>query len=265
MQLQKSRRIREYVYSVFNFTNIDNKIFDGNGFKIDGNNKAVHLAVIYNCKNLTIRNIIFTNGNTEVLKYLNCKQIPFRNKKQSIFEFIDGGAVLITGNSSVTFENCKFIANKALMCGGAVSDQSTGKVVFRNCTFQDNLAGHTGSAIDNLVVNSSILVEHCNFENNISNIWYNHNAPHGQISLFPSTKAIVKISDFRGKTIPIDFYKNSELIFKNNTKEGNKPCNVSRPTIRQHSMLSEFYAKIKLVTKLWWVVVKLWGRVRFRT
>ena len=46
-------------------------------------------------------NVDFISGNTEALKHTSRKDIPYRGEKASVFEIIDGGAVVISGNSSV--------------------------------------------------------------------------------------------------------------------------------------------------------------------
>lgn len=261
MKLNSNWETKTYKYSAFSLINENEFIFDGNGFEIDGDDKVVHLLTIHDCGNCTVKNVNFINGNTEALKHIQRKEIQYRNEKCSIFEIIDGGAVVITGRSSVKFENCRFLSNKSIMCGGAVSNQSDGIVSFQDCYFENNIAGHTGSAIDNLTKNSKIVVDKCEFNNNKSNLWHKFGLPHGQISIFPQTEAEIKNSRFKLGSIPFDYYKTSKVTFTSNVYNDYSDWNEKTPTIRDTSIIKD---NIKMLRKMWWVVSKTFGKVYYK-
>lgn len=261
MKLKANWKAQTYKYSAFSLLNENEYIFDGNGFEVNGNNKVVHLLTIHNCNICIVKNVDFTNGNTEALKYIHRKDIPYRDQKCSVFEIIDGGAVVITGRSSVKFENCRFLSNKSIMCGGAVSNQSDGVVSFQDCYFENNIAGHTGSAIDNLTKNSKIVVDKSKFNNNSSNLWHKLGFPHGQISIFPQTEAEIKNSRFKLGSIPFDYYKTSKVTFTSNIYEGYSNWSEKIPTYRDISIIKD---NIQLLRKIWWVLGKTFGKVYYK-
>ena len=180
--------------------------------------------------------------------------------RATIFEVIDGGAVLITGNSNVIFHNCKFVNNKSLLCGGAISNQSESLIDFVDCIFENNNAGHSGSAIDNLTRGSSVKIDRCKFINNQSNSWYKNAGPHGQISLFPKTTASITHSSFEGTTIPIDYYKTTGIDFFNNKYHANWHPTVRTPKERDWSIRE--YGK--LTRRLYWIIPKTIRLVKYR-
>lgn len=247
------------IYSAFNILEYGDFVIDCKNNVIDGNNITAHLISIHNCKNLTIKNLVLKNGNTEIIKNIPRKLINFKADKISIFEILDGGAVVITGNSDVTFENCKFINNKSIMCGGAISNQSRGLLALKNCVFENNYAGHTGGAIDNLVTGSNLIVENCKFLNNVSNIWHKASYPHGQISVFPKTKAIVNNCLFEQGSIPIDFYKNSQVKFKSNSYVGFNNWSEKVTMRSKNSIIN----KLIIAQKLHWIIPKTIGKVYY--
>lgn len=251
---------QKLIFSTFQIKDAKDICINGNGYAIKGNNKAVHLLVIHNSKNVTIKNLQFYGGNTDLIKLLPRKNIPFRKQLVSIFEIIDGGAVLITGDSTVHFENCQFINNNSLLCGGAISNQSKDVVRFTNCRFENNHAGHTGSAIDNLTKGSKIIVNNCNFINNKSNVWNNNGGPNGQISLFPETYAEITNCIFEGDTIPIDYYPDTNLVFTQN-HYSNEIINKEKFSFKRNHSLYEY---LKAIHKLYWILPKTIGKVRYK-
>ena len=246
-------------YLAFYISDCNNHIIDCKKYIIDGNNITAHLLCINNCKNLIIKNLVLKNGNTEILRKIPRNSINFRNEKISIFEILDGGAVLITGNSDVIFENCEFINNNSIMCGGSISNQSTGILTLKNCKFENNCAGHTGSAIDNLRPTSNLVVENCKFINKVSNTWHIENYPHGQISIFPKSKAVISNCLFNKGSIPIDFYKNSQVKFKSNSYVGFNNWS-EKVTMRSKNSIID---KLNVAKKLYWIIPKTFGNVYY--
>lgn len=234
-----------------------NFIFDGQRHSLIGNNNAVHLVKIDNSNGI-IKNLNFIGGNTYLLRSLPRKDIKFKKKPTSVFEYIDGGAVVVTGNSAVTFIDCYFTDNQSVMCGGAVSNQSTGLLKFVNCTFKNNRAGHTGAAIDNLVKGSRIVVDNCKFIDNISNTWNKHGFPHGHISLFPFTKATIKNSTFLGGSIPFDYYDKSRIVLKSNSYQEYKGWSEHEPQKRSYRFFND---KVDLILQFSWLIPKTIGNV----
>ena len=219
----------------------------------------MHLIHIHN-SNIEINNLTLTNGNTAVIRDISNKMIPFYKPKRSVFEIIDGGAVLITGKSNVTFNNCEFRNNNALMCGGAISNQSSEKAVFNNCVFENNTAGHTGSAIDNLTTNAVIEVNNCKCINNISNLWNKSGYPHGHITVFPHTTAIIKDSYFKGGSIPIDYTSESNVTLIHNKYVSYANWNDMLPTKRSNSILN----RLNILMHLYWLPFKTGVNVKYK-
>lgn len=216
MNLSENIEATTTTYALLNLENKHQFKINGNSKSLLGNNKVVHLMRIHNSSG-TISNLTFSGGNTYTLKNIKRNHIIFRKPKGSIFEIIDGGAVVISGESEVSFINCRFENNKSLMCGGAISNQSTKKVIFNKCIFKDNSTGHTGAAIDNLIAYANIEVNNCIFEDNLSNTWNNQKGPHGQITVFPKTQATIKNCRFHGGSIPFDYESHEDIKLKNNT------------------------------------------------
>ncbi|MCB9790281.1 hypothetical protein H6762_04870 [Candidatus Nomurabacteria bacterium] len=261
MKLNSNWKTKTYKYSAFSLLDENKYVFDGNGFEINGDDKVVHILTIHNCKNCIVKNVNFIRGNTEALKNIKRENIPYRKEKQSVFEIIDGGAVVITGNSNVAFEKCKFIDNKSIMCGGAISNQSKGVIIFKSCYFENSIAGHTGSAIDNLTKDSNVEIINCKFKNNISNTWHQYGYPHGQISLFPYTKATISNSEFIEGSIPFDYYSTSKVILDNNKYLDYKEWKEDHIILRKGSIIID---NIKMFSKMYWVLPKIFGNVIFR-
>jgi len=146
------------------------------------------------------------------------------------------------------------------MCGGAISNQSKGTIIIDNCTFTNNSAGHTGSAIDNLTKNAHLIVRNSKFINNESNTWHTAGYPHGQISVFPNTKAEILNSHFSGGSIPLDHTQSSHINLIGNTYVG----------FENWSELSTFHRKakiadyVKFIKMMYWVLLKTFGRVYYR-
>lgn len=229
---------------------------------INGNGKAVRLIHIHNTKDLIIRNLTLIGGDTKVLKVLSRKQI-FNSQKgiKSIFEILDGSGVLITGNSNVLFENCIFKDNTSIMCGGAISNQSRGIVKFTSCTFINNKVNHTGSAIDNLVKSADLHVKNCIFENNTSNLVYKNGGPHGQITIFPHSRASIITCNFKGDSIPLDYFENkSHVELRANKQDGKGSIETNKSIKRKSSMLET----LKMYMDLSWIFPKTFGRVYYK-
>jgi hypothetical protein len=248
------------VYALVTLTNQNEVVWDGHNRSINGNGQACHLMVIHNCHNLTIKNTRFIGGNTDMLRKISRHTIPFSQKHVSIFEIIDGGAVVITGNSTVIFEHCEFIHNKSLMCGGAISNQSIGTVTFKHCTFEKNEAGHTGSAVDNLTPGSHLIVNHCIFRNNRSNTWNSQNGPHGHISVFPKSTAEIANTHFWGGSIPFDFYPDSTIRIHTNQYHGYTYWQETKSSHRSQYI----FEKLQAVIRYYWIVPKTIGHVYYR-
>lgn len=250
----------KYKYSCIDLIGKNKYVFDGKGEIVDGKGEYAHLLTIHDCLDLTIKNITFKNGDTSLTRYLNRKDIPFKKSKISVFEIIDGGAVVITGKSRVRFENCIFSNNNSIMCGGAVSNQSSQEVSFYNCAFKNNTAGHTGAAIDNLTQNSNLIVEKCRFINNKSNIWNKIKSPHGQISIFPDTVAQITNSTFEKGSIPIDYGSKTSVQLENNSYVGFEDWEKNMNNRKSTNIIDI----VRLMSKLYWLIPKTLGRVYYR-
>ena len=237
-------------------------ILEGNNHLINGNGKAARLIHIHDTKDLIIRNLTLIGGDTKIIKTLSRKQI-FSTQKgiKSVFEILDGGGVLITGNSNVRFENCHFNENSSIMCGGAISNQSKGKVEFVNCTFINNTANHTGSAIDNLTKSSNLHLKNCSFENNTSNLMYKNRGPHGQITIFPHSRASIVTSNFKGGSITLDYIEGKSHVELRANKQAEKgSIEINKSPNRK----SSFLETLKMYTTLSWLFPKTFGKVYYK-
>lgn len=243
--------------TAYYFANKDEVVFEGNGNTIDGKHRVAHLIKIHHCAKVTIRNTRFINGTSEVLKDIPRNKILFPDRKVSVFEFLDGGAVLITGASRVIIEDCHFEGNHSIMCGGAISNQSTLPVTVRNCTFTSNTAGHTGSAIDNLTPEAQLEVSHSTFSANKSNTWHMFGAPHGQISIFPKTRATIVGSTFSNGSIPVDYAESATVSLKGNSYNGYSDWKPAP----KYSSRSSLIDSLRFIYKLYWVLPKMVGKV----
>ena len=104
---------------------------DGNGHTIDSRNKA---RMFYNIgQNVTIKNLIFKNGNTT-------------QKEGSYSKRRYGGAIYNLGE--ITLENCKFYGNESNSFGGAITNQDDAVLRLSNCEFINN-SSHEAGAIFN--------------------------------------------------------------------------------------------------------------------
>src|SRR5688500_14090795 len=79
---------------------------------------TAHQLVLDGCAGFVV-GATFANGNTSYHA-----SEPVHVQRKSIFAQIDGGGVLATGPTDLTFENCVFQDNFAMMCGGGVSLQA---------------------------------------------------------------------------------------------------------------------------------------------
>ena len=111
---------------------IDNLVIDGGGNTIDGKN-LTRIFVITG-KNITLKNIIFKNG-------------EMKDSHDNSFN-INGGAIRNNSNSNLSFENCKFINNKSVIYGGAIQNNADSEITFENCEFINNASVY-GGAINN--------------------------------------------------------------------------------------------------------------------
>lgn len=167
----------------------------GSGTWIKGAGKASHIIVIDDA-DVTIRGLSIFGGNTtEPLKLARHYKGP---RCRSAYEAMDGAGMLITGESNVKIENTVFGHNHSGMCGGAISNQSTGLVQITNCEFVENTAYHTGAAVDNLTPGAKVVIHRSFFQNNRSNQGSICGGPHGQVTIFPRTKAVIRHSTFVG-------------------------------------------------------------------
>jgi len=124
---------------------IDDLIINGNGHTIDGADKS--RIFIITGKNITLKNIIFKNGNTH------------KNYDNPINQ--NGGAIRINYDNNITIENCEFINNASEEKGGAIHNYK-GEIAITESTLNNNTAQKHGGAIYNcggLTITDSTLTE----------------------------------------------------------------------------------------------------------
>ncbi len=158
------------------------------------------LLVLEDCTG-KIEGCTFENGRSNL-----ARRVPVKHK--SIYAQIDGGAVLVTGLTKVTFRRCTFRNNSSVMCGGAVSLQADpgSRIVFEDCTFMHNRANDTGPAIDVLTSGQRVIIRGCRFRNNTGTGTFS-TISMGQISVFPGNDVVVTRSTFQDNVIDVDIRK----------------------------------------------------------
>jgi hypothetical protein len=189
----------------------------GSGARLNGAGRTAHVVIIDNA-DVTISGLgIFGGDTTDPAMVARTYDGP---AWRSAYEAMDGAGVLVTGTSNVELNNIAFTYNHSGMCGGALSNQGTSLVEVMNCLFVGNTAYHTGAAIDNLTPGASIVVHKTYFQNNASNRGSKCGGPHGQVTLFPYTKAVIRHCDFVGVGPAIDAAANADLQEYANKHDG---------------------------------------------
>jgi len=113
---------------------------DGQNHIIDGKHKSKILII--NAINVTLKNIIFMNGNANLQM---------------------AGAIFFTSNSSGNIINCTFIHNKAYTAGAIFYDENTTGIII-DSVFINNNAGYGGAIFQYPFSNT--LIKNCIFHNN---------------------------------------------------------------------------------------------------
>ncbi len=158
-------------------------------------------------------------------------------QKHPLFFFADGGGIKIFGRSYPTIENVEVHDNYASPCAGGVSiEHVLGEqpVHFKNCIFRNNRCPINGAAID-ILRGSSAIVENCLFVDNQSNSKHDARSIHvppwrpkrggGTLTVFPTSRAIVRNSTFTGNRNGVDdsgvgsIYENC-IFWMNDAKGG---------------------------------------------
>ena len=111
--------------------NKNNLTIDGNGFTIDGLNKARTFKVNENIKNITFTNINFINGNVSTSDIYQPDQ--------------HGAAIYWSEGTSGNIFDCNFTNNYAEGEGGALFLLNTDNVHISGCNFINNTAGGGGA------------------------------------------------------------------------------------------------------------------------
>ncbi|MEI6327376.1 MAG: right-handed parallel beta-helix repeat-containing protein [Candidatus Roizmanbacteria bacterium] len=170
----------------------DLEIIGLQGATLDGEHNVAHVLFVADGIRLTIRDIGFTNGDTQVVTTsLNETNRP--HSRLNIFRYLDGGGISMGVGSEVLIERCTFTGNHSAICGGAISNAG-GYLRVHTSIFADNSCGDTGAAIDNLAAGSLAMIHDCTFVDNHPNQL--GDGMYGAVSAFPHTFLIVKNSDF---------------------------------------------------------------------
>ena len=138
---------------------------NGNGHKIDGLGQT-NLLHAQNLKNLILNNITFQNGYwaNETTSY---GLFYIENLKFNDCEFINNtgftfGSFTLAWDDSVSFVNCVFYDNMAVLYGGAIFLQNITTAYFDSCFFSENYAGEGGGCIYS-VYSGDFTFNSCNF------------------------------------------------------------------------------------------------------
>lgn len=129
--------------------NRSNFIIEGNNHVLDGSNQTNIFAIVGS--NITINNLIFTNG--------NCKL-------GGLLEFVGGGAILSWEGASITLNNVTFINNAANYCGGDILN--LGQLNCLDCNFVDSYSVKGNSIYSQA---GSVNLERCTFTSKYSSVW----------------------------------------------------------------------------------------------
>ena len=125
---------------------------DGNGFTIDGSNKARIFHVTNH--NVIFKNITFINGYTNLYGYGGAIWTEYSDSKAINCTFNNNNAYYGGAITDVNAVNCTFNSNTATNEGGAVYEGSA-----VNCTFNSNHATYGGAIYEGSAVN-------CTFNSN---------------------------------------------------------------------------------------------------
>jgi hypothetical protein len=232
----------------------DRIIISSNGInkaKLNGEGKVMHVIFVGGgLKNISFIGLDIFGGTTADKSIWNeCIKEGQGYKRESIFQFIDGSGVMITGNSSAEFIDCDIHNNESIMCGGGVSIQqssdSNKPVTFLNCRIFNNVSGDTGGGIDVLTPGSWVIVNNCIIKENISNKHFPSENRNGQITLFADTFSEIIHNRFSSinNTSAVDYSKKAYFVMKNNIVKSDLDTN---DRIKQNRSPSLIYRIIHL-------------------
>lgn len=118
---------------------IDGLTIDGNGRTIDGGGKS--RIFIITAKDITLKNIIFTNGRCFTNSLRTIRNDAGNN---------NGGAIRVNSNGdNLTIDNCIFQSNQSSENGGAIDNFRADELKISDCRFTQNSAGVFGGAVNN--------------------------------------------------------------------------------------------------------------------
>ena len=150
---------------------------NGNGFTIDGKNKASAFFILKTTNQIVLNNITFKNCYSPSIGgaiFSSATNIVISNCKFIDNSAKDYGAAIYMVGENGTVTNCTFTNNKA-SDGGAVVIYN--KCTISNCIFTDNKADKGGAAM----AGNKTIISNCSFTNNTSNnggaLWLQEDSP----------------------------------------------------------------------------------------
>jgi len=185
------------------------------GAALNGSYQVMHVVLIREGR-VTLRGLDICHGTTRKtgLWQKVKKGIP----RASIYNFIDGPGIIVTGKASAIIEDCNVHDNDSFMCGAGISIQqhsAKGPVRLIHCRVFNNRAQDTGAGIDVLTPGSFLAAESCTFDNNKSNLLLPGVHRNGQVSLFPETFAELNDCTFICSKAPaVDFHQRSCIYMR---------------------------------------------------
>lgn len=173
----------------------------GSGAVLDGNGITSHVIAAEGA-DVMVHGLQIVGGDTTDAKRVG--RTYEGQPGRSLYEAVDGAGILALRDSGVTVVNSHVSNNHSGMCGGGISNQTTKTLHVARSTFEGNTAFSTGAAIDNLTLGAGLIVRDTHFKDNHSNTGTKAHGPHGQITVFPRTTAIIENATFEGGSMPID-------------------------------------------------------------
>ena len=185
---------------------------NGNNHILDGNNQSGIFVI--RGTNVTINNLVFTNGNLSVggalvsMGQITLNNVTFINNRATEY----GGAIFYQGQS--TLNNVTFINNMATKYGGAIFYQ--GQSTLNNVTFIGNNATKEGGAI--FSNSGAVLNCHdCKFIDNDANFGHSIRTTAGTVTLYDSIFTSNIPNKFGQIALMMSEYYFDNLTFENIT------------------------------------------------
>jgi predicted outer membrane repeat protein len=161
---------------------IDNCTFKDNRVstkKIEGKITPVGGAIVIMgaCTQFTVKNTVFDHNSAykggAIYSNINVMWINLINDKFHNNTACFGGSIVITGETTLTVERCRFTYNRAVRRGGAIQILGLVQANFHQTTFNNNIVNQSSDCNGGVIsveYYSRLGFTSCNFENNFANL-----------------------------------------------------------------------------------------------